>query len=129
MIGTVAGWREHATARGNLAPAAASDVDAAAALLRASDYIEATYPDAVKDPIPNVTERAVYHAADQELQKPNFWARTWTKGESKILTKVGDISWTPVWSGNTETFSPRSSIIEGLLRRYSRRPRPTILST
>ena len=79
--------------------------------------------------MPEVTVEATYIAASEELKSPGVWTRTWTKGEAKILTKVGDVSWTPVWSSDAEAFSPRSSIIDGLLRRYGRRQRPHILST
>ena len=123
--GTLAGWRAYATARGNSAPAAATDENANAALLRAQDYIKYTYvayfysqyTDAVEE-----VEFATYEAAIYELGQPGFFSAVYTPSQQSVLTEVDGIKWTPVDnSGSPEAFanaSPTSTRIEAMLRRY-----------
>jgi len=123
--GTLAGWRAYSTARGNGAPAAATDESANAALLRATDYIKYTYVayfySQYGEDVPEV-EFAAYEAANIELSNPGFFSTTYTPSQQSILTEVDGIKWTPVDnSGSPEAFAnatPTSTKIEAMLRRY-----------
>ena len=127
-IGTVSDWQSYAAARGDTAPASATPEAAAAALLRASDYIRATYPAAIRDPLPEVVEVAVYIAASEELRVPGFWVRTFETKDAKILTEVGSsIKWTPISSGSASGMAPRSTLIDGLLAGFQNSRLPGIL--
>ena len=127
MIGTLAGLRDYASARGNPAPSTASDEDANSALVRANDYIESAYPRAAMSPEDDRVIRAVYEAAIAELSKPGIWSRVWTEGEAKVLTEVKGIKWQVVGKGGSMT--PRSTIIDGLLHDYVSRRSPWMIST
>lgn len=97
MYGTIAGWRTFAAERGNLAPTDASDADATAALVRASDYIRRRYIlRSSYTGTEDVVEEATYIAADLELSSAGYWLKVVTPGESKVLTEVKGIKWTPV---------------------------------
>lgn len=102
MYGTLEGWRAYATARGDNAPTAASDVDATAALTRASDMIQYRY---VANLLPGydetlpVVESATYVAASFELATPNLFSTTYTADERKVLTGVDTIRWTVIGNG------------------------------
>ena len=91
MFGTIADWRAYATARGNTAPTAASDALATAALVRASDHIQYAYVaqflPGYDETAPEV-EPATYEAANYELATPGFFAKVYTPGDRKVLTKV-----------------------------------------
>jgi hypothetical protein len=123
MTTSLAGFRAHATARGNSAPASASDADANAALQRAVDYIAYTYVVRFLDPsyatLP-VVDDATYVAAGLELATPGLFSKTFTPAEAKVLTRLDTISWTPVEvkQGDPNMFSPRSSLIEAMLFPY-----------
>lgn len=99
MIGTIAAWRAYATARGNGAPASASDPLATQALTRASDYIQFYY---VSQFLPSCTvtspnvEEATYEAANYELTTPGFFTSVYTPDQRKVLTGVKGITWTVV---------------------------------
>lgn len=95
IYGDIAGWRAYASARGDNAPTAASDVDAAAALQRASDYIRTRYvlPLGLADTDERLPE-AAYIAANLELATVGFWSKTFTPGQIKTLTRAGEIGWT-----------------------------------
>lgn len=123
--GTIAGWRAYATERGNNAPTAASDADATAALVRASDYIRVRYAANLLpsyDPVtftPSgatmpLTEEAAYIAASLELATPGFFSKTYTEAESKVLTGVGSVKWTVIGKGGTYAYMPTSSLIDAL---------------
>ena len=123
--GTLADWRAYATARGNGAPAAASDESASAALLRATDYVKYTYVAYFYSPYGEdvvEVEFATYEAANLELANPGFFSATYTPSQQSILTEVDGIKWTPVEnSGSPEAFanaSPTSNKIEAMLRKY-----------
>lgn len=97
MYGTLTGWRDYATARGNSAPSNASDTLATQALTRASDMIEHTYvanfsSRYTKDS-PNV-EPATYEAALLELATPGFFSATHTPSQMKVLTEAKGVKWT-----------------------------------
>jgi hypothetical protein len=118
---TLAGFRAYALARGNDAPTVASDADANAALQRAFDYIRTRYVlrflASYDEDAAQVTE-AVYIAAQAELTTPGFWSATFTPAQSKVLTKVGSIQWTPIGDASVldgDNFRPTSPAIEALL--------------
>lgn len=120
MIGSLAGFRAWAAARGHAAVASASDADATAALVRASDHILYAYLprfaagyDAAS---PNV-EPAAYEAAALELATPGFFARTYTPGERKVLVGVGDIRWQVVGDASGGA-TPVSTRVEAMLAPY-----------
>lgn len=99
IYSTIAAWRAYALARGNSAPTDASDADATAALQRASDYIRTRYalPLGLSGDADNVIE-ATHIAAGYEITTSGFWSKTFTPAQQKVLTGVGDLSWTV--SGN-----------------------------
>ena len=129
MYGAIADWRTYASARGNSAPADASDVLATAALTRASDYIRVRYAANLLpsyDPLTftptgatlPLTEEAAYIAASLELATPGFFAKTDTEAESKVLTGVGSIKWTVTGKAGTYAYMPTSSLIDALFEPY-----------
>jgi hypothetical protein len=103
MYGTIADWRTYAAERGNAAPTTASDADATAALVRASDYIRTRYvlrfSNEYDGTEPEV-EEATYIAAARELTTPGFWAATYTPAQLKVLVEVKGIKWQPVGNGS-----------------------------
>ena len=116
LYGTVADWITYAEARGLVV----EDNEASAqALQRASDYIRTRYVLRLA-PAYNAeseqTVEATYIAAALELDTPGFWAKTFTPSQTKVLTKVGDISWTPVAGGfmGADAMVPTSPAIESL---------------
>lgn len=129
MYGSIADWRAYATARGNSAPADATDDDATAALTRASDYIRLRY---VANLLPGydttlqptgfdfpLVEGAAYIAAGYELTTSGFFSQSYTPAQQKVLTGVGQISWT-VTGDAKSTFSamPVSTLIEAMFEPY-----------
>ena len=122
MYGDLTGFRSYHTERGNTAPADAQDADANAALVRASDYIEFHYVNrlatAYDETLPEI-EQATYIAAGFELSKPNFFSKTFTESERTVLTKLEGMSWQVVGdASSTDAMSPRSNLIEAMLRPY-----------
>lgn len=122
MYGTLADWRSWATARGDNAPTAASDADATAALVRASDYIEFNY---VAQLLPgydsslSVVEPATYVAAGLELATPGFFSQTYTPADRKVLTEVKGIKWTVVGKGaSVFAYAPTSTLIDAMFEPY-----------
>lgn len=123
MYGTLAGWRTYATERGNAAPTEASDADATAALVRASDYIKFEYVSRLLsgyDETLDVVELATYEAANQELASAGFWVKAFTPSEQRIVTRVGEISFQPVGesTGKVGFSTPRSTLIERMFAPY-----------
>jgi len=130
MYGTIADWRTYATERGNAAPTTASDADATAALVRASDYVRSRYiknlaPPNTKDTIPSdetlsLSEEGAYIAASFELATVGFFSKTFTPSQQKVLTKAGGISWTPVGNGVDGVYgsSPTSTLLDAFFRPY-----------
>ena len=116
---TVADWITYAAARGTVVP---DDAASAAALVRATDYITYNYIsrfaagyDATS---PNVDE-AIYEAATLELATPNLFSTTFTPDQQKVLTKVGELSWTATGkAGGADGATPVSIKIEAMLRPY-----------
>lgn len=119
VYGTLIGWRAYAEARGDTAPGQAEDAVAQAALVRATDYIRANFPRAVRKDPPELVE-ATYIAASYELTNPGFWSKTWTSDQQRVLTEVGSsIKWSLAKNaGNYSVSQPRSPLIEGLLAPY-----------
>ncbi|KAF0675077.1 hypothetical protein [Profundibacterium mesophilum] len=119
LYSTVAAWQSYATARGNLAPAAATADDAASALQRGSDHIRLHYiARGVPADAPEIAE-AVHIAASIELDAPGAFSVTYTPGQDKILVRVGDLQWHPARSGSGAVDNvPVSLHIEALLRQY-----------
>ena len=120
--GTLANWRAYATARGNGAPATASDTLASQALLRGQDYIQFTYvqrfASGYDETAANV-EAATYEAAILELATPGFFTKTYTEAEKKVLTGLDSMSWTLIGKVKDDrSYAPRSSKIEALLWPY-----------
>lgn len=120
--GTLNGWRAYAAARGDNAPTAASDADANAALLRASDHIKYRY---VANLLPgydetlDVVEFATYVAASLELATPGFFSKTYTPGEQKVLTEVKGIKWTVVGDASKSyAAQPTSTLIDAMFAPY-----------
>jgi len=113
MIGTLAGFREYHTDRGNSAPTDASDADATAALVRGSDYVRLAFNLAVEETDQRVID-AAYIAGSFEVAEPGFFAKP---GADKILTQVGDIQWEVSKGGasNRDSMTPRQ-MIEAKLR-------------
>lgn len=123
LIGTIADWRTYAAARGNDAPTNATDELATEALWRASDYVYYTYVQrftAGYDETADNVEEAVYEAANFELSTPGFFSKTFTKAQQRVLTKVDQISWSPVGKsrGNTLSFTPQLTKIQHMLAPY-----------
>ena len=123
MYGTLTDWRAYATLRGNTAPTAASDADATAALVRASDYIRTRYvmrfSASYDGTSPEVIE-ATYIAASLDLASPGIWATTYTPSQAKVLTEVKGIKWTPIGSTagimtDGDAMLPTSPAIDALL--------------
>lgn len=129
MYGNIADWRAYATARGNSAPADATDPLATAALTRASDMIRLRYvpnflPGYGIDFVPPgsdmpLVEEAAYIAASIELKTPGFFSKTYTAAEQKVLTAVDSIKWTVVGSATGVYASfPVSTLIDALFWPY-----------
>lgn len=129
MYGTLAGWRAYATARGNEAPADATDALATAALVRGSDHVRLRY---VANLLPSygvdftpvghdlpLTEEAAYLAAALELATPGFFSKTFTASEQKVLVQVDTIRWQPVGNASgTYASMPVSTSIDALFEPY-----------
>lgn len=124
FYGTIADWRIYATARGNAAPAQASDEEAGYALQRASDYIKRFYVQhfSYEPDDASLVEEATYEAASIELSNPGFFNKTYTPAESKVLTEVKGIKWTLVGGqASAGGMTPTSTIIEAMLGMYVNR--------
>lgn len=130
MYGTLAGWRAYALERGDSAPTDASDADATAALVRASDYIRMRYvanlvaAGYAADFTPaghdmSLAEEGTYIAASYELATPGFFSKTYTTAQQKVLTGVKGITWTVVGdSSKYYAYLPTSSLIDALFLPY-----------
>jgi hypothetical protein len=115
---TLEAWILYAAARGL---PVASDPLAAAALVRASDYIRLTYGSRfVRTPPQEVIDEATYIAAQYELQTPNFFGRVHVPGETnRMLTRAGELSWSPIRTPKgADATRPTVPTIEALLRPY-----------
>ena len=68
------------------------------------------------DATPAAVVNSVYAAAYAEMKSPGTLSATYTPGQAKVLTKVGDISWTPVQGATGATsWMPVLTVVEGLL--------------
>lgn len=126
MYGNLIDFRAYAAERGNAAPTAATEPDATAALVRASDYIRTRYVirfmDGYDDTLPEV-EEATYIAAQRELTAPGFWAKTYTPGQTKTMVQFATIRWETDERGGkgligADLVVPVDAMIEALLGRY-----------
>ena len=115
--GTTPDWRSYASARGNAAPGAATQYDADSALERASDYIRTRYvlPLGLDGADASVIE-ATYIAASLELATPGLFGGAVRPGDAKMLTRVGEVQWTPLPGATAGDMQPRVPAIEALLR-------------
>lgn len=119
MTATVSGWITYAAARGDTV---ADDAASAAALVRAQDYITYHYENRFGSGLtvdPEVVDNAIYEAAKLELATPNFFTKTFTADQQKVLTEVKGIKWTV--RGDASGFdaaTPVSTKIEAMLRPY-----------
>lgn len=114
MTASVSGWIDYAALRGTVV---ADNTASAQALQRARDYIRTRYMIrlGLDDDDANVIE-ATYIAAGYDLASPNFWQKTYTPAQAKVLTQAGKIQWTPVKSGGmgSDAQLPVSPAIEAL---------------
>lgn len=119
MYGTVAGFRAYHTARGRDVSAYDDDAVVSAALLVASEWLDATYRSSFKglpsvigqadewprvgvyddygyaypsDTVPSLIENAVYEAALRELQTPGTLTLDFTPGKYKRVSIAGSVS-------------------------------------
>jgi len=117
MYGTVADWITYAALRGRVIDDQPASEQA---LQRASDYIRTRYvirfSDEYDGTSPAVIE-ATQIAAGYELTTPGFWSKTFTGNDAKVLTRVGEIAWTPTKTTmiGVDAFLPVSPAIEALL--------------
>ena len=127
MAATIDGWIAYAAARGDTV---ANDAAAAAALVRAQDYVTYHYASRFAAGFdaesPNVAP-ATYEAAKLELATPGFFSRTFTPDQQRVLTAVGDIRWTVRGDASgPDAATPVSTKIEAMLRPYLSRG-PSVL--
>ncbi|WP_299663849.1 hypothetical protein [uncultured Ruegeria sp.] len=119
MIGTVADWITYAAERGTTV---ADDAASAAALVRASDYIQYNYLQHFAedfDQSSEVLENATYEAANLELATPDFFSKTFTADQQKVLTEVKGIKWTAVGDASgVDAARPMSTKIHAMLEPY-----------
>lgn len=123
MTATVAAWITYAADRG---VTVADDAASAQALVRASDYITAFYvdkfypvTDPLPDPLPDAVDAATYIAAGLELTTPNFFSKTYTPDQQKVLTEVKGIKWQVTGQAKGAAgATPVSTMIDALLSRY-----------
>jgi len=130
MAATLTGWRAYAEARGDSAPTDASDDDAQAALVRGQDHVRfryvanliSGYAGAEFTPTGHdlpLQEEAAYIAASLELATPGFFSTTYTPDQQKVLTKVGEIGWTPiVREGRVYGAMPHSAKLDALFEPF-----------
>lgn len=119
MPATVADWIIYAGLRGTTV---AAGTEADQALVRASDYIRTRYLLRTGTSADDVAAvEATYIAAGFEITTPGFWSTTFTPSQTKVLTKVDSIEWTPVSDKNSSSMSgsdmmlPVSPAIDALL--------------
>ena len=122
MTVTVADWITYAADRGRII---ADEPATAQALVRGSDYIRTRYLTRVSDAPEAAVDEATYIAAGYELDTPGFWSATYKPSEAKVLTRVGEIQWTPTGQAGgqftgLDALMPTSPAIEALLMPYAR---------
>jgi hypothetical protein len=118
MPATVTGWIAYASASGVVI---ADDADSAAALVRASRYIQRTFLASrmytgIRD---DIAEQATYEAAALELATPGFWSRTFTPDQQKSLVAVGDLKWQVTGNASgADGATPVSTAIDAMMQPY-----------
>lgn len=118
MTVSVANWITYAGLRGLTV---ADDTASEQALVRGQDYITFNYVSRLLpqyDETLSVIESAVYEAAAVELATPNFFSKTYTPDEKKVLTQVGSMKWTTVKNGGRDSSIPVSTKIEMIMFPY-----------
>ena len=119
MTATVTGWIAYAASRGDTV---ADDAASAQALVRGQDYINHFYLNRFSTDIETdegVIDAAVYEAAKLELATPNFFSKTYTPDQHKVLTEVIGIKWTVRGEASgSDAATPMSTKIEAMLRPY-----------
>ncbi|MGB3814036.1 MAG: DnaT-like ssDNA-binding protein [Shinella sp.] len=142
--GTLADAATYHEERGNAPWAASTDPQRTSALVRASEWLDGVYRsrwpgqkagaraqvrdwprinafDAehnaiASDEVPDEVERATYAAALRELGKPGSLSPDVVLGQSKVLTAVKGIVWTPLRSfATTEDMAPTLTEVERVL--------------
>lgn len=125
MIGSLQEFRDYAQERGHDAPTTATDDQARAALVRASDHIRFAYIRRFAaghgETSANVAP-ATYEAALLELATPGFFAKTFTPGEQKVLTEAKGIKWQVLGDGANAGAAPVSTRVEDMLSGYMAQP-------
>ena len=116
LYGTVDGLIAYTGLRGRVV---ADDDLSLQALQRASDYVRTRYVLRLAPLYDENSEQVIeasYIAAGFELDSPGFWSTTFTPSQTKVLTKVGSISWMPVEGGvrGVDAMVPTSPAIDGL---------------
>lgn len=121
--GDVEGLRTYAEDRGG--SDLGDDASVSTALVRANDYIEFFYvAHFASFPGEDVITKAVYEAARIEVNTPNFFNKSYTPSEAKVLTQVEGIKWERVGGvGGAEALMPTSTMIEAMLGQYTARHR------
>ena len=121
MAVSVAGWIAYAAARGTTVT---DNAASAAALVRAQDHIQHRYlnrllPGLDAATLP-VVDPATYEAAKLELATPGLFSAVYTPDQQKTLTRVGDISWTPLSGAKAgfEAATPTSTLIDAMFDPY-----------
>lgn len=124
MYGKLIDFQEYASDRGDYTPIEVDKKEAQAALVRASDYIKLFYVSKFKKAhifktAPEYVLEATYIAASIELKTSNFFSKTYTPSQQKVLTQLGDIKWTLIPNNDDNSSSiPVSPSIEALLSKY-----------
>lgn len=120
-MATVEAWTAYAEARGLPGIGAATPDQIAEALVRASDYISLHYlPKLKTQPPAAVVDHATYIAAEYELNQRGYFSRANEPGVSnKMLTRAGELSWTPMRADRSaDPVMPTVKAIEALFRPY-----------
>ncbi len=122
IYGDTEGVKAYWTARG--VGTLGDDLAISAALQRASDFIRFHYVAEFVALAPDdVIIEATYEAAKIEIDTPNFFNRTYTPAEAKVLTEVKGIKWEVVGKGREGAMTPVSTMIEARLGQYVARGR------
>lgn len=92
------------------------------AITRATDHITFSYVSRFASGYtidsPNV-DAATYEAAMIEIATPNFFTKTYTPSEQKVLTEAKGLKWTMTGGkSGAQASTPTSTKIEAMLRPY-----------
>lgn len=143
FYGTVAGFKSYFTARGNTLAAAEDDPDIQAALLVASEWLDAAFLDSFDglkvggraqirewprqgvtdiygysipdDTIPREVESATYEATWRQLQTPGVFFKDYTPAKYKSVSISGAVS-VEYATGSAYDFQTQQPMIAAILR-------------